>query len=360
MIREIPYALGRVASSATRLRALAALGPTGMLSLLRFLLVIVPKASRALRAIRARAQLIPDPRIRHEALASIEHKAYHVAGGAFFATFLPPPQAQQFIDIIAPLESLYDFLDNLCDRHPDVPHDAYPQLHLALADALAGQGSHDYYSLGPAGDDGGYLALLVTSTQQAMQAVPNLARLRPFLSEAAAFYTGLQTYKHLDAAQRIRAMTAWYETTGARFGDLQWWEFAAAAGSQFHVYALLFMAFAQPDFEPLQTYDAYFPQFCALHVLLDDFIDRAEDAQHGELNFITFYPNSQTVVSGLAALHNVAARAIAALPKPAAHEALLRTFSLFYLAHPKIAAQGFNAEAKRLLRRFEHPNSAWR
>lgn len=352
MIREIPYALGSVARSGTRLRALAALGPAGAFSLLRFLLIIVPKASRALRVIRARARIIPDERIRHEALASIEHKAYHVAGGAFFAAFLKGPLVQQYVDIIAPLESLYDFLDNLCDRHPAVPGAAYPQLHLALADAFSDGALHDYYAFGPEGDDGGYLEYLVTSARGALREVPNLDRLRPFLTEAVAFYTGLQTYKHLESAQRIPAMKAWYETTGTRFSNLRWWEFAAAAGSQFHVYALFYMAFAQPDFDPLQTYDAYFPQFCSLHVLLDDFIDRAEDEAHGELNFITCYGGSHEVIERLAALRAIAAQRISFLPMQAAHEALLRVFSLFYLAHPKIAAHGYDAEAKRLLGRF--------
>ena len=66
-----------------------------------------------------------------------------------------------------------------------------------------------------------------------------------------------------------------------RFADLEWWEFAAAAGSQFHVYALLFGTLSDPAFDPAPVYDAYFPAMSGLHVLLDDFIDQAEDATHG-------------------------------------------------------------------------------
>ena len=37
--------------------------------------------------------------------------------------------------------------------------------------------------------------------------------------------------------------------------------------------------------------DAYFPGVSAIHILLDYFIDQAEDREHGELNFMACYPS---------------------------------------------------------------------
>ena len=70
----------------------------------------------------------PDPALRREAVASIEGKAYHVAGACILATFLPSAAAEHYIEIVAPLETIYDYLDNLCDRLPNVPPAAPPMV----------------------------------------------------------------------------------------------------------------------------------------------------------------------------------------------------------------------------------------
>lgn len=353
MIPEIGFAARRVLASRTRRRALLALGPAGAAGFARFLAVIVPQAKAALREIESRAGGIADPALRRQALSSVRSKAYHVAGGCIYAAFLPPAQARTFVSIVAPLESLYDYLDTLCDRHDGVPADAYPVLHEALADALdPARDLHDYFRLGPQPDDGGYLRELVVRTRAALCRVPGYERLRAYLQEAAAFYTGLQTYKHADAARRVPALQSWHTANGARFGDLSWWEFAAAAGSQFHVYAMLYAALAGAA-DPARVYDAYFPAMSALHVLFDDFIDQAEDAAHGELNFARRYASEAQREERFGALYDRSWTALrAADPHSAAHTATLRVMTLFYLTHPKIFQQGLDTQAKRLLTRF--------
>ena len=353
MIPEIGFAARRVLASRTRRRALLALGPAAAAGFVRFLVAIVPQAKAALREIEARAASIPDPALRRHALSSVRSKAYHVAGGCIYAAFLPPAQARTFIAIVAPLESLYDYLDTLCDRHGGVPAHAFPVLHEALADALDPAADlRDYFRLGPEPADGGYLRELVVRTRAALVLVPGYERLRPYLQEAAAFYTGLQTYKHADPARRIPALQSWHATNGARFEDLTWWEFSAAAGSQFHVYAMLYAALAGAS-DPARAYDAYFPAMSALHVLFDDFIDQAEDAAHGELNFARCYDGQAQREDRFARLYERAQTALRqAEPGGAAHPATLRVMTLFYLTHPKIYEQGFDGQAKRLLSRF--------
>ena len=147
MIPEIGFAARRVLASRTRRRALLSLGPAGAAGFARFLTTIVPRAKAALREIEERAALIPDERLRAQALSSARSKAYHVAGGCIYAAFLPPARARAFVAIIAPLESLYDYLDTLCDRHGGVSTEAFPVLHEALADALdPDRDLHDYFA----------------------------------------------------------------------------------------------------------------------------------------------------------------------------------------------------------------------
>ena len=337
-------------ASATRRRALLALGIPGLLDLWRFLTKVVPKARVALAQIRARALEIEDPAFRKEALTSIRAKSYHVAGAAMLATFLPPKEGKLFIEAIAPLESLYDYLDNLCDRHPGVLPEAYPILHEALFDALdATRPLGNYFRAGLKTNDGGYLAWLVSRTREATQKIPEYESLLPNLREAAQFYTALQTYKHYSATERIEALKQWHASNLPRFQELSWWEFAAACGSQLQVYAPFFFCLAGNAPRARYAYDAYFPDFCALHVLLDDFIDQEEDSTHGELNFVTRYRSFDAMRERFCDFIRISEARFEVFSNPRPHEMLLRVLVLFYLTHPKIYAQGLDGQAQALL-----------
>ena len=316
-----------------------------------FLRRVVPQAARELAVIRAIAETIPDDLLRIEALASIDAKAFHVAGACIHATFLPPEQAQAFIAIVVPLETIYDYLDNLCDRHPDVAPEAYPQLHRAIADALdPSAGTRDYYANGPVGNDGGYLAWLVTQTQAALANAPYLDLLLPRFAEAARFYGELQTNKHLPRGERERVCVAWYERNRERFKALDWHEFACASGSNFHVFGPLYAAFANEPDSIGATYDAYFPYVCALHIMLDSFIDQDEDREHDDLNFARVYGGERAMRERIAMMTRAARERLEALPDARAHRFVLDVMTLFYLSHPKIQAQGLDREARALLR----------
>lgn len=350
---EIGWAVRHVLGSPARMRFLLAGGPRGALAMARFLRTIVPLASQALAGIEQAAAQIPDPQLRDEALTSVRNKAYHVAGGCILATFLPPKAAKLYVDIIAPLETIYDYLDNLCDRHPNVDPQAFPVLHWALADALDPMANrHDYYALGPRGDDGGYLTMLVERTQTNLRQVAGYEQLTSMFGEAATFYSELQTYKHLAADERRDACLAWYARHQKDFSNLEWFEFAAAAGSQFHVYVPLYLMFAGQPGAVQACYDAYFPPVSALHVLLDAFIDQAEDREHGELNLYDCYPDEPTARLRMAALAAWAHRAFSGLPRAENHRFLLRTMALFYLTHPKVFEQQLDARAVQLLQSF--------
>lgn len=351
MFGEIVFALRTVLRSPERLRALLGGGPSTAIDLLRFMAKIVPISAANLAAIRERAAAIPDEQLRGQALSSIDGKAYHVAGACILATFLEPRAARAYVAIVAPLETIYDYLDNLCDRHPDVGVDAYPVLHQAIADALDPSAAlHDYYARGPAGNDGGYLRGLVERTQQALARVPHLDLLRPRFALAAQLYGEMQTHKHYPAGERERRCVAWYEQHRDRYRDIDWHEFASAAGSQFHVYGPLFEAFLDRREAIAGTYDAYFPYVSALHVLLDAFIDQAEDREHGELNFSHVYGGAAALRARVHSLTAAARVRLRALPGDRAHRFVLDVMTLFYLSHPKVEAQGLEREARALLR----------
>ncbi len=351
MFREIRYAAARVATSRTRLSVLAGSGISGAGDLAWFLRGIVPKAARALAQIRPLAERIPDDGLRSQALSSIDRKAYHVAGACIFATFLESSAADHFIEIVTPLETIYDYLDNLCDRHPGVRETAYPLLHRAIGDALNPRARvGGYYDLGPSGDDGDYLVTLVRRVQRSLRRLADHELLQPLFREAASLYADMQTFVHLPPGQREEACTLWYARRGSGYGRLEWHEFAAAAGSQFQVYAPLFMLFADRREAIARAYGAYFPAVSALHVILDSFVDQGEDRDHCDLNFVELYRGRTHFLERVDYLARCAAKLLSQLPSAREHRFVLRIMALFYLTHPKVYAQRLDEGARALLK----------
>ncbi len=350
---DINWAIKSVLFGPRRLAFLLSGGLDDAFDLRTFLVHVVPLARSALARIEDLALRIPDDELRAQALSSLRGKAYHVAGACILATFLPSGAREHYVDIVAPLETIYDFLDCLCDRHPETEPKAFRQLHEALADALdPARPLHDYYAYGPPGDDGDYLRALVRRVRHGLARLGDHELLVPYFREAAQLYADTQTYSHLPPGEREAACVKWFEENGRRFGDLSWWEFGAAAGSQFHAYAPLYAAFCS-DFERIgDTYAAYFPALSALHVLFDSFIDQYEDGDHGDLNWISFYPDAEAFRNRV---HTLAARAQSAFSQltfPRAHRFTMRIMALFYLTHRKIAQQRLDHEATALLEAF--------
>jgi tetraprenyl-beta-curcumene synthase len=336
----------------SRVARLLALGPRGWYATARFLTVVVPRAGRELARIRSRAAAIPDPVLREQALASIDLKAYHVHGGAILATFLRGQRLRRYVAIVAALETIYDYLDNLCDRIPGVSAAAYAALHEALLDALDDRRPlGDWYREGPVGEDGGYLRSLVVSARVGLGALPHYSAVRGLLLEVGEYYAELQVHKHGPSGAREAACGAWYARNRERFPNLAWWEFAAACGSSLPAFALIELA-SRERFDPAEvdaTLRAYFPGISAVHILLDYFIDQAEDREHGELNFVACYPSSADAVVALGQLVRGTLVRVRSLAGAARHRFVVQAMCVFYLTHPKVFEQHLDRESDALL-----------
>jgi tetraprenyl-beta-curcumene synthase len=351
--RDVRSTLASVFSRPSRIRRLLALGPSGWIATARFVGSVIPRAGGELAAIRVRAARIPDAALRAQALASIDGKAYHVQGGCILATFMPNDAARRYIAIVAAIETIYDYLDNLCDRLPGVTQRAFASLHEALIDALDDRRAPaDYYCDGPPGDDGGYLRSLVDASRDGLRTLPNYPAVRDRLVEIARFYADLQVLKHGPPGAREAACDAWYERNRERFPGLDWWEFAAACGSSLPIFALVALA-SRERLEPGEidaTTTAYFPGVSAIHILLDYFIDQAEDREHGELNFVACYASSAEAVVRLRRLVMATMLRVRTLAGAAHHRFLVEAMCVFYLTHPKVFEQHLDAESAAVLR----------
>jgi tetraprenyl-beta-curcumene synthase len=121
-----------------------------------FVIRTLPQVQKLLQFWQAKAQGIPDPTLRQQALDSLAHKAFHCQGGAVYAAY---PRNAQLLEFIIAYQTMCDYLDNLCDRAGSTDGHAFKQLHQSLLDALdSNRNPTDYYKNYPYQDDGGYLS----------------------------------------------------------------------------------------------------------------------------------------------------------------------------------------------------------
>ncbi|MDQ6766660.1 MAG: tetraprenyl-beta-curcumene synthase family protein [Candidatus Eremiobacteraeota bacterium] len=312
----------------------------------RFLLRIVPQAAAELRRLKQRAKLIPDAELRREALSSITHKDFHVHGGCILATFLPPAQAKRYVALIAAFETAVDYLDNLCDRVGTFDEADFRALHEALNDAIIpGAPLRDYFRH-RAVDDGGYLAALVKRSQEHFAALPSYDIVAPLVRGVTDRYCELQALKHLAPGVREQRCKDAFATLAF---DLQWWEGAAACGSTMPTFALAFGAVQGCELARAeQLLDAYFPYISAFHILLDYFIDQAEDSVHGELNFVGCYPSRKDARDGIARVGRAALARARSTDDPRRHDFAVRAMCTFYCSRKKVAEQSLGEDARAI------------
>lgn len=368
---------------------------------------VLPKTAAELKRWHRHIIQIPNLELQQQAWVSITKKRFHAEGGSVYAA-LAPDAIDTLVPLIVALQTISDYLDNLCDRSVSLDEADFRTLHEAMLDAVdgtppqadhstppqssaenivpapndthnspwlptgAGRGlrspvstaSHTntkhgsvlepsrYYTLHPNKDDGGYLAALVDECRRRTAELPAYDVVRPHVQRLVSLYNDLQVYKHGPHAGRVARLEAWFAEKGGAWRDLYWWEFAAASGSTLGVFAL-FTAATNPDLTPTDAeriVEAYFPWICGLHILLDYLIDQEEDVAGGDLNLVSFYPDKQTMRERLIMFVRKARRHALTLSQPDFHTTIVQGLPGLYLSDGKVSRQRMQRLALTLLR----------
>jgi len=304
----------------------------------RFVGRVFPLVEKELDRWRLKAAACPDEVLAGQALASIQSKRFHAQGGSVYALY-PGVERESFVAFVVALQTISDYLDNLCDRAGCEDEDAFRQLHLAMTEALSpGQPPSDYYKYYPHKEDGGYLRDLVLECQSHLARLPGYALVQKDGLYLAGLYSQLQTYKHLPPEVRGIKMEAWTEPYLRDFSDVSRWEFAAATGSTLGMF-MLCAAAADPGLTPVavsRIKEAYFPWISGLHILLDYFIDQQEDVETGDLNFISYYKNQEECRQRLGRFLEKSLDHAQELPQSLFHLTVIQGLLAMYLSDPKV------------------------
>lgn len=272
-----------------------------------------------------------------QALASIHAKKFHCQGGSVYSLYKGVP-TRDFVRLVVALQTISDYLDNLCDRAGINDETAFRQLHLAMTDALdPDRPLNDYYAAYPYKDDGGYLQQLVMTCRQEIAKLPSYHLVKTEILRQAGLYSELQTYKHLDPSVREDKMLTWINQHLPAYPELSPWEFAAATGSTLGMFMLCAAAY-NPKLTPQdvdQIAAAYFPWINGLHILLDYFIDEAEDRLGGDLNFVFYYNSPEETLLRLTYFTKQARNQAKSLPESAFPQTVVDGLLAMYLSDPK-------------------------
>jgi tetraprenyl-beta-curcumene synthase len=317
----------------------------------RFIFRTRIQVERELNYWRSLVDLAPDPDLKNQALRSISLKKFHALGGCIYATRYPK-WGPVLIPLIVAIQTISDYLDNLCDRMQLTDSASFRTLHLAFLDALnPNQPIKDYYFQYPHQKDGDYLASLVAYSQQQIRLLPGLAVIQEPILRLASLYCDLQVYKHMDLDLRGSMLQKWAEVNSTNFPELKWWEFSAASGSTLAIFALLAAA-TNPQLSAgdcQKILNCYFPWICGLHILLDYYIDQQEDQIEGDLNFVSYYADATQTEQRLNWFIGKSQENARKLPDARFHNTVVKGLPALYLSDPKITDQNLAASANRIL-----------
>ena len=329
---------------------------SGFSLLVRFVWKVFPLVNRELYHWQQYAATHGAPELSGQALASIRSKKFHCQGGSVYSLY-PGVSTADFVRLVVALQTISDYLDNLCDRAGIADETAFRQLHLAMTDALDPERPlHDYYAAYPYKDDGGYLSALVMACRAEVAKLPAYHLVKQEALRQASLYSKLQTYKHLDPSIREQQLLSWIKPLLPACPGITAWEFAAATGSTLGLF-MLCAAAANPKLTAREAAiigQAYFPWINGLHILLDYFIDAAEDSQSGDLNFVAYYADSQEILTRLQFFICQARTQTGILPEPAFVRTVVDGLLAMYLSDPKT-----NRPAERAIRDSLLHSSGW-
>jgi tetraprenyl-beta-curcumene synthase len=311
------------------------------LTAVKIILQVQPDVHRYLGAWTQMAETIPDAELRKQALMSIETKTFHCEGGAIYA-LLAGNYYHEVLHFIVAYQTISDYLDNLCDRSTSLDPEDFRALHESMLHALTpGIAGVNYYRFRNEQNDGGYLSALVQTCQDMLSKLPSYPNITHSLHELVGYYCDLQVYKHVQVAERIPRLKAWFDDNREQLPEMNWNEFAACTGSTLGIFCMV--AYASSDNCSIdlaqRVKNAYFPWVQGLHIMLDYLIDQSEDRAGGDLNFCSYYHDNNEMLTRLKYLYAQAEISVAHLPDASFHSMVNRGMVGMYLADRKARQQ---------------------
>lgn len=306
-----------------------------------FIKDVFPIVKENLNHWKSMGEKIPDPILSQQALNSIKSKSFHCQGGAIYSLYTGEVNPD-IVRFIVALQTISDYLDNLCDRMGVDNEKSFFQLHMAIINALDPNSKiENYYLLYPHTNDGGYLNSLVSTCRDYILSLPSYGMVYEHVLFLGRLYCEMQSIKHIKVHERNVALEKWARKYHHLYPEITPWEFSAASGSTLGIFLLCTLAMEKNLTKELvnEAVDAYFPWICGLHILLDYFIDQREDILNNDLNFLSFYKDEKEKKERLYLFLSQSFKNITHLDNSYFHEMIIQGLLAMYLSDEKASLE---------------------
>ena len=161
------------------------------------------------------------------------------------------------------------------------------------------------------------------------------------LRELAGVYCDLQVHKHVRKEERLPRLKAWFVNTKKSYRIWPGMNLPPAPVQRWAFFALCrnCLIRQRPPILIARIKNAYFPWVQGLHILLDYLIDQEEDRAGLDLNFCSYYENSEHLSCRLSHFYSEAQASVASLPNAKFHHLITRGLLGIYLADHKVSGQ---------------------
>lgn len=315
------------------------------MAIARMVMVSFPAVKKQLGEYREFLQAVDSP-LSQQGIDSIRDKEFHCLGGSVYSLLAEKRLRRAVLQFIVAFQTISDYLDNLCDRFGIYSEKVFRRLHTAMLDSLEPIATdyQDYYSLFPVYEDGGYLPRLVKDCRDALKRIPAYPSCQEQVEKLTRLYIDLQSFKHLERREGEEKLASLYMRCEKEAPGLYWWEFAAACGSTLGIFTLV-----AAGREPNAYWEAYMPWVCGLHILLDYFIDQAEDVQHEDMNLVSYYQESDLHIQRMLWFYRRAKIAISRLNEASFHALVVDGLLALYLSDPKARSSELKEPTAKIL-----------
>lgn len=317
----------------------------------KYLSHVFPKVDKEIERWSREIKSFHSEELAYQAMSSIKNKKFHCQGGSIYSLY-PGCDVDNMVGLIVALQTISDYLDNLCDRTEVKEEKAFRQLHLAFIEALQPGGNiSEYYLHYPYKEDGGYLNKLVSVCRASIAKLPSYNKVESHVISLGHLYSELQIYKHLPVDIREKKVVDWTLPYLQKYKGVTSWEFAAATGSTLAIFMMFAVSSDSKcsDHEVLTLLNVYFPWVCGLHILLDYYIDLKEDLYWGDLNFVSYYSGMEVCEQRLKHFVKLALEEAKKLRHSYFHTMVIQGLLALYLSDTKAYAKEQTSVSRGLI-----------
>jgi tetraprenyl-beta-curcumene synthase len=281
---------------------------------------------------RRRAEQIPDPILRSDALLAMREGRALVDGAALFWT-LTHRRQPELLRLLVALQTLLNFLDIALERAAR-SSTGRPAIRIRIArDALDLDRAPAEIGL----DDGGYLRALVGACRGGCATLVHYPSVQPILVRETCRARAFEIEHDNDALRRARRMKAFATREFGDRSDLSWWELTGGASSLLTaMVAVALAADEQTTVADLHAATDAYILVASAAALLDSYTDRADDVTTGAHNWFTYYPAPEDAARRTAELIEQALRAAGALRNGQRHVVIVSAMTALALSSDSV------------------------